>query len=110
MPIAVKTEADRAKLGTKWTCGACEVRFYDLHKLPATCPKCGVVQDDVVPEPPKKKRKATRKKSTAKKAKSTRKSASRRAPNEDPEGAAAVDDEIELEGHALGDDIATETD
>ena len=29
------------KLGTKQVCPDCEARFYDLHKRPAVCPKCG---------------------------------------------------------------------
>ena len=29
------------KLGAKRTCEACEAKFYDLNKSPATCPKCG---------------------------------------------------------------------
>jgi uncharacterized protein (TIGR02300 family) len=33
------------KLGTKRTCEACEAKFYDLNKSPATCPKCGHVFD-----------------------------------------------------------------
>ena len=27
-------------LGKKLTCPSCGARFYDLHKSPATCPKC----------------------------------------------------------------------
>jgi uncharacterized protein (TIGR02300 family) len=27
--------------GTKRTCQACEVRFYDLHRDPIVCPACG---------------------------------------------------------------------
>ncbi len=27
-------------LGKKLTCPSCGARFYDLHKTPATCPKC----------------------------------------------------------------------
>ena len=29
--------------GVKRTCNGCGSRFYDLRKLPANCPKCGVV-------------------------------------------------------------------
>ena len=29
------------ELGTKQVCPSCEVKFYDLNKRPATCPKCG---------------------------------------------------------------------
>jgi predicted nucleic acid-binding Zn-ribbon protein len=31
-------------LGTKLTCSSCGVRFFDLGKKPAACPKCGAVQ------------------------------------------------------------------
>jgi uncharacterized protein (TIGR02300 family) len=33
------------KLGTKRSCEACEAKFYDLNKSPATCPICGHVFD-----------------------------------------------------------------
>ncbi len=36
--------ATKAARGTKRTCQACEGRFYDLNKTPATCPMCGAVQ------------------------------------------------------------------
>ena len=39
------------KLGTKQVCPSCESRFYDLHKRPAVCPKCGsefVPEDEVI--------------------------------------------------------------
>jgi hypothetical protein len=29
--------------GTKRTCLSCGARFYDLQKIPSTCPKCGTV-------------------------------------------------------------------
>jgi uncharacterized protein (TIGR02300 family) len=35
--------------GTKRTCGACGSRFYDLRKMQATCPECGVLCDFSVP-------------------------------------------------------------
>jgi len=31
-------------IGTKLVCVACSVRFYDLAKQPAVCPKCGAEQ------------------------------------------------------------------
>jgi uncharacterized protein (TIGR02300 family) len=40
----------RPELGAKCTCMACHERFYDLNRLPAICPKCGVQQ------PPEKPR------------------------------------------------------
>lgn len=30
-----------ALLGTKHTCAQCEVRFYDMGRVPPACPKCG---------------------------------------------------------------------
>jgi uncharacterized protein (TIGR02300 family) len=33
-----------AQIGTKRTCVSCAVRFYDLTRVPAACPKCGVEQ------------------------------------------------------------------
>jgi len=30
--------------GTKCTCTGCHQRFYDLHRSPVICPKCGVQQ------------------------------------------------------------------
>ena len=34
----------RPELGAKCACVGCAERFYDLNRVPATCPKCGVVQ------------------------------------------------------------------
>ena len=50
--------------GAKHTCTGCGVKFYDLHRKPIACPKCGdVVEVEIVrpnrrrppaqPEPPK---------------------------------------------------------
>jgi uncharacterized protein (TIGR02300 family) len=33
-----------AQIGIKRTCVSCAVRFYDLARVPAACPKCGVEQ------------------------------------------------------------------
>ena len=111
MPIAGKTEEERARLGTKWTCGACEVRFYDLHRTPTTCPKCGQIQDELVPETTKgrkpARKKAARKKKTAKAAKPRKQPKASRALDEEPQ---AAEETIELQGHQLGDDIATDAD
>lgn len=43
----------RPQLGAKCTCTGCNERFYDLNRLPATCPKCGAVQPPVVAPPPR---------------------------------------------------------
>jgi uncharacterized protein (TIGR02300 family) len=37
----------RPELGTKCTCTSCAERFYDLNRVPATCPKCGAEQPPV---------------------------------------------------------------
>ena len=39
----------KPELGLKITCSAGAVRFFDLTRSPAVCPKCGVVQ--AVPKP-----------------------------------------------------------
>ena len=31
----------RPELGTKCVCAGCNERFYDLRRVPPTCPKCG---------------------------------------------------------------------
>ena len=51
----------KARLGTRYTCFGCGVRFYDLNKPEPICPKCGVDQRDTPPEEPKPKAKAKRK-------------------------------------------------
>ena len=37
----------KLEFGRKMTCTACAVRFYDLTRVPAVCPKCGVEQPRV---------------------------------------------------------------
>jgi len=37
------TDSDKAARGTKRTCQACEVRFYDLLRDPIVCPSCGAL-------------------------------------------------------------------
>ena len=34
----------KPELGNKRVCVSCNTRFYDLTKVPATCPKCGTEQ------------------------------------------------------------------
>lgn len=34
-------------IGSKLVCVSCSVRFYDLGRLPAVCPKCGAEQPPV---------------------------------------------------------------
>jgi uncharacterized protein (TIGR02300 family) len=43
----------RPELGTKCTCAGCRVRFYDLSRSPAICPKCGVEQPPEQPRVPR---------------------------------------------------------
>ena len=33
----------KPELGTKRLCGSCAAKFYDLNKMPITCPKCGTI-------------------------------------------------------------------
>lgn len=40
------------KLGNKYECFNCGVKFYDLSKGSATCPKCGADQKDAEEESP----------------------------------------------------------
>ena len=39
MTVAISTSRD--KRGTKRTCVACDIRFYDLARAPIVCPACG---------------------------------------------------------------------
>ena len=61
-------EKKKAKLGTRFTCFSCAVRFYDLNKPEPICPKCSSNQNEApaVVEKPKPKRKAARKKKAPK--------------------------------------------
>ena len=34
----------KPEFGRKMTCTSCAVRFFDLARIPAVCPKCGVEQ------------------------------------------------------------------
>lgn len=43
---------DKSKLGTRFTCYECGVKFYDLNKPEPVCPSCGANQlDDPTPDP-----------------------------------------------------------
>jgi len=33
---------DRTRFGERRTCPACGCKFYDMHRDPPTCPRCGV--------------------------------------------------------------------
>ncbi len=32
---------DKARFGERHTCHACGCKFYDMHRDPPTCPRCG---------------------------------------------------------------------
>lgn len=36
--------ARKVKLGQKWSCYSCQIKFYDLNKPEPKCPKCGADQ------------------------------------------------------------------
>ncbi len=38
----------RPELGTKRVCLGCGAKYYDLHKDPIVCPKCGTVYEPVI--------------------------------------------------------------
>ena len=43
---------DKSKLGTRFTCYECGVKFYDLNKPEPVCPSCGANQlEDPTPDP-----------------------------------------------------------
>jgi uncharacterized protein (TIGR02300 family) len=41
----------KPELGSKRICVSCQTRFYDLTRVPATCPKCGTEQPLEQPRP-----------------------------------------------------------
>ena len=51
--------ADKAKRGTKRSCGGCGAKFYDLNREPAICPMCETVFE--VKKPEQKQRRAPEK-------------------------------------------------
>ncbi len=98
--------ARKEKLGTKWTCYSCQVRFYDLKKPEPICPKCQADQrESPAFEKPKTKRtrkKVAKKKTVAKRAKKVP------TPEEEEEAAASVD---EIDGADIdGPDVEISTD
>ncbi len=43
---------DKSKLGKRYSCFECELKFYDLNKPEPICPKCGADQrNDLSPDP-----------------------------------------------------------
>ena len=55
----------KTRLGNRFTCFGCGIRFYDLNKPEPICPKCGADQRET-PEPEKPKTKKRARKSTKK--------------------------------------------
>jgi len=52
---------ERPEIGTKRVCLNCGTRFYDLRRVPPTCPKCGtefIVVARPLPKPTQSKKKA----------------------------------------------------
>lgn len=42
---------DKARFGERHTCHACGCKFYDMHRVPPICPRCGAdVSRPPVPE------------------------------------------------------------
>jgi uncharacterized protein (TIGR02300 family) len=58
--------ARKAKLGQRWVCFKCNLRFYDLNKPDPICPKCSANQQES-PEFHKPAKKRPAKKAAAKK-------------------------------------------
>ncbi|MEE8556952.1 MAG: histone H1-like repetitive region-containing protein [Myxococcota bacterium] len=60
--------AQKEKLGQKWACVACGIKFYDLNSPEPSCPRCKADPRQAPAVAPKTKgRKSTAKKTTAKK-------------------------------------------
>jgi len=55
--------ARKAKLGERWVCFSCSVKFYDLKKPEPLCPKCGANQKEspLFKQKPKRARKSAKK-------------------------------------------------
>ncbi len=84
---AFRMEAERKeRLGTKWTCYSCGIRFYDLKKPEPTCPKCQADQR----ESPSLEKKPTRTRATKKK--TARKKKTAKAKKTKVSALAALDD------------------
>ena len=65
----------KERLGTKWTCYSCGIKFYDLKKPEPMCPKCQADQREspVLEKKPARAKRATKKKKTARKKTTARK-------------------------------------
>lgn len=101
----------KPELGLKRTCVSCGVRFYDLARTPAVCPKCGTEQPA---EQPRLRRAAA---TPAPDEKLKKRAASPEAEAddievEDVDADEAIEDADELEddAEAIADDIEVDTD
>ncbi len=63
----------KERLGKKWTCYSCEIKFYDMNRPEPTCPKCQADQRESPVFEKKKPARARAKKKTARKKKVTAK-------------------------------------
>jgi uncharacterized protein (TIGR02300 family) len=91
----------KAAWGTKRTCQSCGAHFYDLHKNPIACPKCGAIYD------PEAIAKSRRGRSSADKA-----AAQRMAPRPSPVAEEVTDPELEeiaAEGDEEEEDVIEDT-
>jgi uncharacterized protein (TIGR02300 family) len=100
----------KPELGLKRTCVACGVKFYDLTRTPANCPKCGVEQP--VEQPRLRRGAANPLDERLKKAPGTPENEPDDIEVEDIEGDEAIEDAEELEDDAedLGEEIEVGTD
>jgi uncharacterized protein (TIGR02300 family) len=87
----------RPELGAKCVCVSCAERFYNLNRVPATCPKCGTEQ------PPEKPRVLRPIRSTVEFRRQPR-PPTPVAAEEDVEPAIAADDEDEEDVPEVDDD------
>jgi hypothetical protein len=109
--------ARKAKLGHKWLCFSCGIRFYDMNRADPICPRCETDQRTAPPpekNPPKKTagkkttaKKTTAKKTTAKKttAKKTTAKKAKKAGKPPSLGDAESEDDVDLDLDEPVDDI-----
>src|SRR4051794_22619113 len=81
-------------VGVKRTCVACAVRFYDLARTPASCPRCGAEQ------PPPKTRSALPLRAAPQRWSPGRPQAVRDLPSAEP-----VNEPVEAEEDTTGEDL-----
>ena len=85
----------KERLGKKWTCYSCEIKFYDMNRPEPTCPKCQADQRESPVFEKKKPARARAKKKTASKKKVAKKKAraSLAALDDDTEAIAPPDED-----------------